>query len=141
MHLGLKNGPLLPKGRIEMTRRRGRRRKQLLDDFFCRIGVRSDDDSTHSATVVRRALWRYIDSGDKSEFCAAGNFGAQFLIGAVSGVDCTVCVGLSYFPSVLRHRSMAQVVNATRTLSQSVWTLWWVKFPTNALLSSPIRVP
>jgi N-acetylglutamate synthase-like GNAT family acetyltransferase len=34
MHLGLKNGPLLPKGRIEMTRRRGRRRKQLLDDFF-----------------------------------------------------------------------------------------------------------
>jgi len=116
MHLGIKNGPFLPEGPIEVTRR-GRRRKQLSDDFKgkrrywklkekalfgtvwrTRFGrgsgrVVSDraqinDDCTHSATVVRRTLWRCIDSGDKLGFCAAGNFGVQIVID-VCGVGCT----------------------------------------------------
>ena len=122
MDIDLKNGPFLPEGRIKVTRRRGRRRKQLLDDFKVKRrywkykedvlvgilwrtrfgrggsgrvvsdGVRCADGSTHSGTVLRRTLWGYIDTGDKSEFCAAGNFGAQFLIGAVCGVGCTLYV-------------------------------------------------
>jgi hypothetical protein len=54
--------------------------------------------TVHTVPLLSAALCGVIWTVAVNLDTAAGNFGAQIMIGAVSGMDCAVYVGLFVFP-------------------------------------------
>jgi hypothetical protein len=99
----------------------------------------------HSATVVRRRLWRYIDGGGKSKYCIVGNFCLHTFIGVKWGwryIRVWLCgtppnLRSSYVPEGPTHGEFCTSRNCVRMWS-TIWLTPWSRILPEMLTDSQL---